>query len=52
MDKKRSKGRKKGSREKKNMKSRKKKWAIHNLSFEAPIYIFIILKEEDGTLRE
>ena len=28
------------------------KWAIHNLSFEAPIYIFTILKEEDGTLRE
>ena len=28
------------------------KWAIHNLIFEALIYIFIILKEEDGTMRE
>ena len=28
------------------------KGAIHNLSFEFLKYIFIILKEEDGTLRE
>ena len=29
-----------------------KKWAIPNLIFEGPIYIFIIVKEEDGTLKE